>query len=125
MKKEKFKDGWASALQIELDNLVWTDGSTNVYYYYLPNYPSGKPLLPKVTIERLKDRRYAKLERKRWAHSYTPIECAITKHHDLSGEPYYVVFWNGFGVVQSRDLDSLKKDVEQLVRIKKTKLWGK
>jgi len=49
------------------------------------------------------------------------VECAITKRHDLSGEPEYVVFWNGFGIVRSRDLDSLKKDVEQLVRIRRTR----
>ena len=96
LKRNKMKKGkyaWASSLQIELDKLVWTDGSSTYYYYYHP--------------------------------INTSTECAIKKHHDLSGEPYYVVFWNGFGVVQSRDLDSLKKDVEQLVRIKKTKLWGK
>jgi len=94
MKAEKY--AWASTLQKELDELVWTDGSSTYYYYYHPISTSTRS-----------------------------IECAITKRHDLSGEPYYVVFWNGFGVVQSRDLDSLKKDVEQLVRIKKTKLWGK
>ena len=54
-----------------------------------------------------------------WHPISKAVECAITKHHDLSGEPEYVVFWNGFGIVRSRDLDSLKKDVEQLVRIKK------
>ena len=91
MKAEKYS--WGSPLQIELDNLVWTDGSSTYYYYYHP--------------------------------ISTSTECAIKKTHDLSGEPYYVVSWNGFGMVQSRDLDSLKKDVEQLVRIKKTKLWGK
>ena len=85
MKKEKYR--WADLLQIELDEMVWTDGSTSIYYYYHP--------------------------------ISTSIACAINKTHNLSGKPYYVVFWNGFGIVQSRDLDSLKKDVEQLVRIKK------
>ena len=45
--------------------------------------------------------------------------CAIKKTYDLSGKMFFRVFWDGFGLVESRDLDSLKKDIEQSVMVRR------
>jgi hypothetical protein len=89
-----------TCIKRELSEMLWTDGSADVYYYCHP--------LPSI-------------ERPNFPYNYTSTACAIKKTYDLSGKPYFVVFWDGFGIVQSRDLNTLKKDVEQLVRIKRTK----
>jgi|TARA_R100000687_G_C6290200_1_gene91039 hypothetical protein len=77
-----------TCIEKELEEMLWTDGSADIYYYYHPMNRSS-------------------------------IACAIRKAYDLSGKAFFVVFWNDFGVVKSRDLDSLKRDVEQLVRIRR------
>jgi len=80
-----------TCIKRELSEMLWTDGSTDIYYYY---HPTGS------------NRRIS-------------IKCAIKKISDLSGRVFFRVFWDGFGLVKSRDLDSLKKDVEQLVRVRR------
>ena len=87
-----------TCIEKELEEMLWTDGSTNIYYYYHPIPSIKRPNFP---------------------FNYTSIACAIRKAYDLSGKAFFVVFWNDFGIVKSRDLDSLKRDVEQLVRIRR------
>ena len=80
-----------ACVEKELDEMVWTDTTGGNVSFIYYGHPLGRSV------------------------------CAIKKTYDLSGKPFFRVFWDGFGLVQSRDLNTLKKDVEQLVRIKRTK----
>jgi len=80
--------------QERLDRMAWTDGSTMVHYYHDPKNKFSLPV------------------------------CAIKEGFSaIRNKPIYCVFWRGWGIANSLDLDELKKDVEQKHRIDTMKMF--
>ena len=77
-----------------LNRMKWSDGSSTVHYYYDPKDRYGIPI------------------------------CAIREGFSpIRNKPIYCVFWRGWGIANSLDLDELKKDVEQKHRIDTMKIF--